>query len=226
MAGLLAHVLPLALLGALMPTRLTLVTSLLGTSRPRANAIAFSLACTAGYLVTALFSGALRTAATRVTGGGPHSLAPLELALGLALLALLAWMLAGPPRSQQTSPALAGRITLLSPARTSLLGFGLGVTSLRCAAILIEVSTLVVEDGFGRVVLVAVLVLTVLVFSLPMLLPVAAYLLVSDRLLPALASLRRTLERNGHRITVFVTGALGAYLVIRGAIGIDLTGLR
>jgi hypothetical protein len=82
-----------------MPTRVALITTPLGTRRPRASAIAFSLACTAGYLVIAGLSGALRTEASRMVGIGPHSLAPLELILRAALLGYLAWTVpSGPGR--------------------------------------------------------------------------------------------------------------------------------
>jgi len=47
----------------------------------------------------------------------------------------------------------------------------------------------------------------------------AAYLLVSDRIMPVLASARASLESNAHWITVVVTGLLGAYLTARGALG-------
>jgi Sap, sulfolipid-1-addressing protein len=225
-ATLLAHVLPLALLGALMPTRLALVTSLLGTDRPRTNAIAFSLACTAGYLVMAAFSGAVRAVASHFTGIGPHSLAPLELALGACLLGYLAWTVATWSRERTGSGALLVRVGSLGPGRAALLGLGLGLTSLRCVAVLIEVSTLVVEDGFGRAVMVTILLLTVLVFSLPMLVPIGAYLLASDRLVPVLATVRLLLEGNSRWITVLVTGLLGAYLAARGVVGLELTDWR
>ena len=103
MAALLAHVLPLAVIGALMPTRLAMVAVLLGSHRPRANAIAFSVACTAGYLVVALLSGVARTAASRLVGVAPHSLAPLELLLGLGFLAVLALTLLRTPPSRTGS---------------------------------------------------------------------------------------------------------------------------
>jgi hypothetical protein len=99
------------------------------------------------------------------------------------------------------------------------MGLGLGALSLRNVAVLLEVATLAVESGLGRTVLLGMLSLTVLIFSLPMLLPIAAYLLVSDRIMPVLASARASLERNAHWITVVVTGLLGAYLTARGAIG-------
>jgi hypothetical protein len=219
-AALLAHVLPLALIGALMPTRLAMVTALLGSNRPRASAIAFWLACTAGYLIAALFSGVARTAASRVIGVEPHSLAPLELLLGLGLLAVRAFTLLRRPRSGTGPSWLAERIGGIRPERAALMGLGLGALSLRNVAVLLEVSTLAVESGLGSAVLVAMLSLTVLIFSLPMLLPIAAFLLVSDRMMPMLLSARASLERNAHAITVVVTGLLGTYLTARGALGL------
>lgn len=56
--------------------------------------------------------------------------------------------------------------------------------------------------------------------SLPRLLSIAAYLLIKDRMMPALVSARASLERNGHAITVAVTGLLGTYLTARGALGL------
>jgi hypothetical protein len=53
-----------------------------------------------------------------------------------------------------------------------------------------------------------------------MLLSIAAYLLIKDRMMPALVSARASLERNGHAITVAVTGLLGTYLTARGALGL------
>jgi hypothetical protein len=219
-AALLAHVLPLAVIGALMPTRLAMVAVLLGSHRPRANAIAFSVACTAGYLAVALLSGVARTAASRLVGVAPHSLAPLELLLGLGFLAVLALTLLRRPRSRTGSSRLAERLGGIRPQRAALMGLGLGALSLRNVALLLEVATLAVESGLGRTVLVGMLSLTVLIFSLPMLLPIAAYLLVSDRIMPFLASARASLERNAHWITVVVTGLLGAYLTARGALGL------
>jgi hypothetical protein len=59
-----------------------------------------------------------------------------------------------------------------------------------------------------------------------MLVPIGAYLLVSDRLVPVLATIRLQLGRNSRWITVLVTGALGTYLVARGVLGLELTHWR
>lgn len=213
---LLIQLIPLALIGALMPTRFVVVVTLLTTNHPIANATAYWLGCTLGYLLVAALSGLLAAALVQFIQTHYREAGLLELALGLILLALSirTWLRKPAPQSQ--APGWLQRMESVGPPSSAAVGFLMGVASLRNVAVILAAVALVAQSGFGTPVLVLSLLLIVLIFSLPMVIPPAVYLRHRAGSTSVLAAARSRVVARVRPVALAVTALLGLYLVVEG----------
>jgi hypothetical protein len=212
-----ARILLYALVAGLSPLALLSILAVLGSGRGRANGSAFALAFLLTQSVVLLIAILVGSAATPNREQHHETLAAaLELALGVALLAL-AWRARRPRVSQQPSgesrtKALLARLRGLRPATAFSVGALLGVGGVKRLTITLFAGATIAVAALTRAEEVALGVLYVLIASVLVWLPVAVYLVAGKRADELTESTEAWLMENQQRATLLSTLVFGLLL--------------
>lgn len=214
--------LPSAIGVALSPLPIVAVILMLATPRAKANGTAFAAGWLVGLtmvsvLVVLLTGGADTDGATR-TG-----VDWLKIVLGLVLLlvAKRQWDARPAPGEEAPLPKWMDALEEFDAVRSALVGAALAAANPKNLLLTLAAAASIAEAGLsagGDAVAVAVFVL---VASLSILVPVAAYLLLGERAATPLAELRDWMARNSAVIMMVVCLVLAAKLVGAGIAGLS-----
>jgi hypothetical protein len=212
----LAAIAPFVVAGSILPTWTILVIALLGTARPVVNSAAFILGNAAFRMLlglAVLFVIPLPDSESFRLDSGVWD-ARIVIALGLALLALAAWLWTRrPEREGKTWVEKAENIR----PRTAFLA-GAAVTAspgvqyaylLGGIAVILETAS----SGLGEVVALAIFVLAL---QWMLALPIAIYLLFPQQSARILQRMKAWLGAYGQRLIAAVLGVAGAYVTVSG----------
>ena len=213
----LGQVLPLAVGISLSPLPVIAVVLTAMSPRARASGPAF----VAGRMLgLALVAGVVIAASDLVyslTSAGPPAIVKLVLGVALMVLGVSKWR----PKPKGVEPALPGWMSAFSsasPGRAFSLSLVLSVANPKELALLVAVGVTVggAPLSVGDEVLVGIGV--VVIASLPVALPVVAFLVAPTRVRPALEGLRTWLTANSSVVMGLLLVVIGA-VVTGGAIG-------
>jgi threonine/homoserine/homoserine lactone efflux protein len=207
---------PFVVAGSILPTWTILVIALLGTGRPVVNSTAFILGNAAFRMLlglAVLFVVPLPDSESFRLDSGVWD-ARIVIALGLALLALAAWLWTRRP--EQEGKTWVEKAENIRP-RTAFLA-GAAVTAspgvqyaylLGGIAVILETTS----GGLGEVVALAVFVLAL---QWMLALPIAIYLMFPQRSARILQRMKVWLGAYGQRLIAAVLGVAGAYVTVSG----------
>ena len=206
-----------ALVAGLSPLALLSVLAVLGSGRGRANGSAFGLAFLLTQSTVLLIAVLVGSAATPDRDRSHETLAAaLELALGLALLAL-AWRARSPrgsqaPSGESRTKALLARLRGLRPTTAFSVGALLGVGGVKRLTITLLTGATIAVAALTRADEVALGILYVLIASLLVWVPVAVYLVAGRRADELTESAEAWLMANQQRATFLSTLVFGLFL--------------
>ena len=206
-----------ALVAGLSPLALLSILAVLGSGRGRANGSAFGLAFLLAQSTVLLIAILVGSAATPDRERHHETLeAALELALGLALLAL-AWRARRPRFPQQSSgesrtKALLARLRGLRPATAFSVGALLGVGGVKRLTITLFAGATIAVSRLEPGEELALGVLYVVIASLLVWLPVGAYLIAGKRADEVIETTEAWLIENQQQATVLSTLVFGLLL--------------
>jgi Sap, sulfolipid-1-addressing protein len=210
-----------ALVAGASPIAIFATLAVLTSRRGRANGIAFLAGFMLGQSAAFLAAYLVGTAATTDGEANEHVAAGMELAFGLALLALAwpQWRRAGPeagPGPSRTK-ALLARLKGLRPATAFSAGTLLGVGGIKRLSITIVAGAHVGIAGLLPVEDLALGLLYILVAGLLVWLPVSVYLVAGAHADAWMASAEDWLTANERRLT-FVSTLLFGFLLTTDAL--------
>jgi hypothetical protein len=216
-----------ALVAAFSPVVLVTTLTVLLSGRGRLNGLAYAIGFVGAQLVVCAIGFAIGTAATSEPFGGKSEiLAALEVALGVALL-VAAWRRRQhperrrPPRTRPKLEALKAKLDLakrlrhLRPVLSLSVGFAFGVGPKRLAITLLAVaqinvaSLLAIEEA-------ALIVLFVAVASIPVLVPVAIYVVAGRRAEGWVEATKVWLTEHQADLRLYSTAVFGLLFVVDG----------
>ena len=218
LAGTLAEVLPLAVAIALSP--LTVIPSilLLFTERPRATAATFLAGWLFGLALILTGSSAL---ASRIDTDGPTptwlSWARIGLGALLLVLALRRWRTR---HAVTESPRWLQAIGGMSPARALGLGIVLSVANPKVLLLAVAAGLGLGSAGLPPGQVVAGALITAIVASITVMLPLLAYLVLGQRAIAPLTRARDWLERYNATVMSAVFAVLGIIVLAEGISGL------
>jgi uncharacterized membrane protein YjfL (UPF0719 family) len=218
LAGTLAEVLPLAAAIALSPLTIIPAILLLFTERPRATAATFLAGWLFGLAVILTATSAL---ASRIEPDGPTptwlSWARIGLGVLLLVLAIRRWLAR---HAVAESPRWLQAIGQMTPGRALGLGVVLSVANPKVLLLAAAAGLGLGSAGLppGEVVVGALV--TALVASVTVILPLVAYLVLGQRAMPPLTRARDWLERNNAVVMAVVFAVLGVVVLLEGLTGL------
>jgi threonine/homoserine/homoserine lactone efflux protein len=233
-AGLLVHLLPLALYAGFAPLAALVCVALLESPRPLRRAGAYSAGYVAALVAVAVAGAALvellvvpvlsallvRLAPARGEPGAGRQI--LSVGAGVALLALAAvrWRRRGDRPATRAAPAWLRAAERITPLRA----FGLGVLLVlgNPDNVLVFLAAVDVAGGAGLGAAAAILVtgLVVVTAAAPVLLPLAVYAARPTEAASRLAALRAWIGRVSQAALTAALAAVGGWLVVRGLAGL------
>jgi len=219
----LAKLLPVAIVGAFLPTWTSHVIVLLATKRPIANGLAFVVGNMTFRLalgVTVLFIG--RTPiVVQATESADAADGTLVLVGALLMLSLAYWLWRRPHKAEESLPGWMRALESVRPWMSFVYGFVLvampGVQYVYFASGLSVIAE--VEDATKMLVLLAAFVVSLQVMLLA---PTLIFARKRDRAEQTLLSLKAWLTSNGQKATAALIGLVGLvalYLGIRNLLG-------
>jgi threonine/homoserine/homoserine lactone efflux protein len=203
---MLAQAVPAALAAAIYPQALLFVSFLLGRPRPRQRALVFL----SGAVVITLgvgFAVVLLLQHTDLEGPRHPTVSPwIDVAIGVALLVVAAWVALRPPRHEEKR------------ARRRELGvlavFGIGLVMYTPSPFYLASLHAIAEGHAGAVATTAGVVLVAVLFMLFVELPIAAHALWPEATLRTVRGANEWLSRHGRTLICLAAIALGGYLII------------
>jgi cytochrome c biogenesis protein CcdA len=212
-----ARILLYALVAGLSPLALLSTLAVLGSGRGRANGSAFAFAFLVTQSAVLLIAILVGSAATPDREQHHETLAAvLELVLGLGLLAL-AWRARSPraseaPLGESRTKSLLARLRGLRPATAFSVGALLGVGGVKRLTTTLLTGATIAVAALTRAEEAALSVLYVLIASLLVWVPVAAYLVAGRRADELTESAEAWLLANQQRATFLSTLVFGLLL--------------
>lgn len=210
--------LPLALGILASPIAVIPAILLLLGPRPLATCLAFLVGWSGGLVVITgiaiLFADSID-----VDGGKPIWLSWSRIVVGALLLVygVMTWLRRGEAKE---APKWLTGIAELPPARATGLGLALSVLNPKVFLLCLSAGlTIGMASTSGSEEIVA-LVLFLLIGSVEVLVPLAAYLIAGERAAGPLQRGRTWLEENGTTVVVVVVVVIGAVLVLNGVRGL------
>jgi hypothetical protein len=216
MSELLPGLILLAIGGSVAPPLLLLTILFLGSRRPLPNAGALAL----GYFATC--------AAIGVSGlilfGGAESILSMvgrviSVTVGALLIVLGLRSLLKAPDPDASPPGWMESIDSMSPPRAFGIGVALFPLQIKNLAIFVACLNLIAASSLSPEGSIAVLVLVLLVFAIPVLVLIGLYAAVPRRAATMLGSLQTWMRKNNRAITVVICLVFGAFFLVKGLLG-------
>jgi len=216
MSELLPGLILLAIGGSVAPPLLLLTILFLGSRRPLPNAGALAL----GYFATC--------AAIGVSGlilfGGAESILSMvgrviSVTVGALLIVLGSRSLLKAPNPDASPPGWMESIDSMSPPRAFGIGVALFPLQIKNLAIFVACLNLIVASSLSLEGSIAVLVLVLLVFAIPVLVLIGLYAALPRRAATMLGSLQTWMRKNNRAITVVICFVFGAFFLVKGLLG-------
>ena len=216
-----------ALVAAFSPVVLVTTLTVLLSGRGRLNGLAYAVGFVGAQIVVCAIGFAIGAAVTSAPlGGKSEALAALEIALGVALL-VAAWRRwqhperRRPPRPRPKLEALKAKLDLatrlqhLRPVLSCSVGFAFGVGPKRLVITLLAVAQINVSalEAYEEA---ALIVLFVAVASIPVLVPVATYVVAGRRAQGWVEGTKVSLVEHQADLGLYSTAIVGLLFVVDG----------
>jgi threonine/homoserine/homoserine lactone efflux protein len=206
--------LPLALGILASPIAVIPAILLLLGPRPVGTCVAFLIGWTGGLAavtgVAILFADSLDT-----DGGTPAWLSWLRIVVGVLLLAygLMTWLRRN---ADKEPPKWLTGISELAPKRAAALGLGLSALNPKVVLLCLSAGLTIGTAGGGAGAELIAFLLFLLIGSIEVLLPLAAFLLAGERAKQPLERGKVWLQDNGTTVVVVVVSVIGLVLILNG----------
>jgi threonine/homoserine/homoserine lactone efflux protein len=222
LSGALGNLLPAALGVALSPVPIIATVLMLMSSTPRRTAPAFAVGWVVGLVVVmavvllAVGSGGLDTS------GGSDTTFWVKLVLGLLFLALglRTWLHRPRPGEVAEPPAWMGRLDSLSPVAALGLGAALSGVNPKNLALTASAAVAIAAGDLSTTQAVVCVAVFVVVASVLVVGPVAAFLVAGDRTAGPLQALKTFMEVHNAAIMTVLLGVLGLSMLGQGLGGL------
>lgn len=213
--GVLAVVVPLALIGAVSPVMLSEQTVLLSGRDGHRVAARYAIGVAATLL--AIVSALVVFGRSIALPTEPSLSATLDIILGSVLLVLAA---AVQIRQHRNHPDRPKKLEQRALSPNAALGFGVFsmATNFTTMAILVPVAKEIAASGLDAVARVVVVLVVVVVAALPAWLPLALSLVVPGPADRGLRAVENLINRRGAELTALLLAALGLFLIVRGIV--------
>ena len=214
------RILLLAIVAGASPMAIVATLAVLASRRGRTNGIAFLVGFGLGQTTALVIAFLVGSAATAGTGRG--GMAVVELAAGLALLAL-SWvqrrrpvppLVGGPSRTE----AVLGRLQGLGPGTAFAVGALLGVGGLKRLSITLVAGATLAVAGLSRVESVTLGAVYILVSGVLVSVPIVVYVIAGARADAWMAVARDWVTANERRLTFYSTTVFGVLLTADGVV--------
>ena len=218
MSELLPGLLVLAIGGSVAPPLLLLTILFLGSRRPLPNAGALAL----GYFATC---AAIGVSGLILFGGAESILSMVGRVISVTVGALLivlglrSLLKAPDPDPDASPPGWMESIDSMSPPTAFGIGVALFPLQIKNLAIFVACLNLIVASSLSPEGSIAVLVLVLLVFAIPVLVLIGLYAAVPRRATTMLGSLQTWMRKNNRAITVVICFVFGAFFLVKGLLG-------
>jgi threonine/homoserine/homoserine lactone efflux protein len=218
---LFSHLLLVGLGAAISPVAAAICFSLLGTSKPLANALAFALGY--GVVLAVIAIGAFAFFGDRPElGAGHHSdiRNTLDAAIGVLLVMFALKALLHAPNPNAPPPKWVAAVSSIAPSRAVLLGMVLVLTNPTTLALYVSGLKEVVTVSLGAVEDAVALLVFILLVEVEFLVPITAYAVKPRQTLALMEAIHKLLERHGRSIEIVVLSFLGVLLLHKGLAGL------
>ena len=220
MVELFSHLLLVGLGATISPVAAAICFSLLATSKPLANALAFAF----GYGVVLAF---IAVGAVAFFGGRPELGAghhsdirnTLDAAIGGLLIVFALKALLHAPDPNAPPPKWVAAVSSIAPPRAVLLGMVLVLTNPTTLALYVSGLKEVLAASLGAVEDAVVLLVFILLVEVVFLVPITAYAVNPRQTLALMEAIHKRLERHGWSIEIVVLSILGVLLLHKGLAG-------
>jgi len=216
MSDLLPGLIVLAIGGSIAPPLLLLTILFLGSQRPLPNATALAL----GYFTTCAVIGVSALTLFGEAAGTVSLVGRVVSAMVGGLLIVLGLKsLLNSPDPDASPPRWMESTSTMSPARAFGFGMALFPVQIKNLAIFLACLNLIVASSLSLEGSIAVLVLVLLVFAIPVLVLIGLYAAVPRRAATMLGSLQAWMRKNNRAITVVICLVFGSFFLVRGLLG-------
>jgi len=214
--------LPFAVAGALSPIPIIAVIVMLGTPRARTNAPAFAVGWVVGLTAISVIVLLISNGTSEPDSAPSTAASWISLAVGVALVALAARKWRGRPRRGE-QPEMPGWMTAVdgfSAGRSLGLGLTVSMANPKALALTSGAALRIAEAGLSRADSAVAVAVFVLISSLTVLGPVAAFLVAGDRSAAPLGRLKEFMSANSAVIMMVIFVIFGAKLIGDGIGGL------
>jgi hypothetical protein len=216
MGGLLGQLIPLAIVGALAPLPITVVVTLLMSTRGLTAALAFTTAVIAVFVVIGVVT--LLTAGTDAASsdGGSAITGAVIAVLGAVFLIMAIKQLAGAPDPDAPPPKFMAKLDTMSPAGAAVFGLVLALINVKQLGIYVGgVSQIVAADVSTADSWIALLIFLVLI-QIGVIAPIVTYLCAREWATRMLQGFRHWLLANNRVISIVLGLVVGVWFLIKG----------
>lgn len=220
MLSAIGAIVPPALAIALSPFPIVAIILLLLSPKPRESGAAFCVGWIVGLLVPLVIAMAIAEAADI---GGPESspsrgaaIVRIVIGLALILLGVRRWLQRPKHGATAEEPKWLAHVDALTPVKALGLGLLLSAVNPKELLVTIAAALALAKTELSATALIVPSAVFIIVASLPVIAPLAAYLLVSDRIDPPLAKAKKWLIANDSVIMAVVLWLIGAAVLAKG----------
>jgi threonine/homoserine/homoserine lactone efflux protein len=222
MGEAIGQVLPLGVGVALSPIPIVGVVLMLGTSRARANGLAFTLGWILGLALVGTVVLLVSAGAEASEKGQPADwVNTLKLVLGVVLLGLAVRRWRNRPRAGEEPelPAWMQTIDRFTNARAAALAFALAAVNPKNLILTVAAAAAIAQTGIGAGRQAVALAVFVFIGTLGTGAPVVFYLAMGERAQPRLAALKDWMAANNSAVIAVLLLVIGAKLIGDGVGG-------
>lgn len=215
--------LPSAVGVAVSPIPIIAVILMLGTPKARSNGSAFALGWVAGLVVVAVVVLLLAGGADDADSGTSTAVDWVKLGIGVLFLAWAAQQWRGRPRAGQEPqmPGWMSAIDRYTAGRSTALGVVLSGLNPKNLGLTLAAAAAIAQTGLSAGGDVIAVLVFVVIASLTVAGPVAAYLLASERVEHPLAEIKQLMADRNNVIMAVVLLVLAAKLIGNGIAGLS-----
>ncbi len=217
------ELLPSAVGVALSPIPIVAVILMLGTPKAKVNGPAFAVGWVLGLTAVSVLVLVVTGGADDTSSGTSDTVDVVVILFGLMLLALAwkQWRSRPEPGTEAQMPKWMNAVDHFTPVRSLAIGVTLSAINPKNLALTLAAATSIAQAGLSAVGDAEAIAVFVILGSLTVAGPVIAYLILGERIAPALDRAKSFMAQNNAVIMAVVCLLLGAKLVGSGIGGLS-----